>query len=304
MQLSFVRAATVALALSLPFAALAQAPAGPAAKPGAEDPVVARVNGAEIKRSEVMATIEGLPAQYQQIPLPVLFNGVLTQLVDRKLMSQAAQAARLKDDAEVKRRMVLAEERVLQEVYLTREMEKGLTDDKIKARYEKMVKEQPPAEEVRARHILVDNEEKATKVIADLKKGGKFEELAKANSSGPSANNGGDLGFFKKEDMVQEFSDAAFALKPGQVTEKPVKSQFGWHVIKVEERRQAAPPALDQVRDDIRRDMAQEVVAQLLEGLRSKAKIEQFDETGKPAPAETKPAGPAAPGQQPPPAKK
>lgn len=289
MPQSLVRAVMLALALSLSFSISVQSQSASKAAPG-NDPVVAKVNGGEIRRSEVTAAIEGLPQQYQQIPQPVLFNGILKQLIDRKLMSQAAATAKLKDDAEVKRRIAQAEERVLQDIYLTRQIDKGLTDDKIKSRYEKAIKEQPPAEEVHARHILVDNEDVANQIIADLKKGAKFEDLAKLKSAGPSANNGGDLGFFKKEDMVPEFAETAFAMKPGEVTQKPVKTQFGWHVIKVEERRQAKPPELDQIRDEIRRELAQEIVTKLIEDLRSKAKIDQFDETGKPVDPKANPA--------------
>ncbi|MCW5751452.1 MAG: peptidylprolyl isomerase [Alphaproteobacteria bacterium] len=281
-----LRAAAFALAVAVgvpamtPAIALAQGQAAPA-----EDPVVARVNGSEILRSEVLAAIEALPQQYRQLPMPVLYNGMLTQLIDRKLLSQAAVQAKLREDAEVKRRMVQAEERVLQEVFVTREVEKGLTDAKIKSRYDQLVKEQPPQEEIRARHILVDDEAKANRLVAELKKGTDFAKLAKDNSSGPSAASGGDLGFFTKEQMVPEFSEAAFALKAGSYTEKPVKTQFGWHVIKVEERRTAPPPAIEEMRDDIRRELAQEMIGEMVGGLRSKAKIERFDETGKPQPA-------------------
>lgn len=277
MMMSVVRIAVMALALTLSVRAFAQN----APKAADDNPVVARVNGSEIRRSDVLAAIEQLPQQYRQLPPQVLFSGLTTQLVDRKLLSQAASGAKLNNDPEVKKKLAAAEERIVQEVYLSKQIEKSLTEARLKARYEQMVKEQPPSEEIHARHILVDDEAKASKIIEQLKKGADFAALAKENSSGPSANSGGDLGFFSKEQMVPEFSAAAFALKDGQFTDKAVKTQFGWHVIKVEERRAARPPAFEEVRDDVRRDLAQEVVAELVAGLRAKAAIEQVNDEGK-----------------------
>ncbi len=264
--------------------ARAQAPVMNLTPPSGET-VVGRVNGAEIRRSEVTAVMESLPEQYRQLPGNYLFDLVLSQIIDRKLMAAAAETAKLGDDPEVRRRLAMAREQALQEAWLGKEIEKGVTEEKLRDRYKKMVAEQPAAEEVRARHILVDNEDAAKALIAELKKGTDFATLAKTKSTGPSANNGGDLGFFKKEDMVPEFTEAAFNLKPGQYTEAPVKSQFGWHVIKVEDRRKAAAPEFDASREELRQTVTREVVVALVEKLRAGAKIEQLDADGKPKPA-------------------
>ena len=270
-------------------AALAQAPVMNLT-PGGEDVVVGRVNGAEIRRSEVTAVIETLPEQYRQLPGNYLFDLVLTQIIDRKLMAAEAETAKLGDDPEVKQRIAMAREQALQEAWLGREIEKGVTEDKMRERYKKMLAEQPPQEEIRARHILVETEEAAKGLITELKKGTDFATLAKSKSTGPSANTGGDLGFFKREDMVPEFTEAAFALQPGQYTETPVRSQFGWHVIKLEERRKAAPPDYEASKDTLRREVTRDVVVALVEKLRAGAKVEQLDAQGnaKPAPPPAK----------------
>jgi peptidyl-prolyl cis-trans isomerase C len=253
--------------------------------PAGEDVVVGRVNGVEIRRSEVMAVIETLPDQYRQLPGNYLFELVLTQIIDRKLMVAAAETAKLDDDPEVKQRLAMAREQALQEVWLSREIEKSVTEDKLRERYNKMIAEQPPEEEIRARHILVESEDAAKALIVELKKGADFATLAKSSSTGPSANTGGDLGFFKREDMVPEFTEAAFALKPGEYTETPVKTQFGWHVIKQEERRKAAAPDYEATKDALRRDATRDVVIALVEKLRADAKVEQFDPQGNAKPA-------------------
>lgn len=278
-------------ALSLP--ALAQAPGQPPVmnlNPAGADPVVARVNGAEIRRSEVIQVMENLPEQYRSLPPVYLFDLVLTQMVDRKLVVAEADKAKLGDDAMVKKRVEEARERAVQELFISREVEKGLTEDKLRERYKKMIAENTAEEEIRARHILVQDENEAKALIAELKKGKDFAELAKSKSSGPSANSGGDLGFFKKEDMVPEFTEAAFALKPGAYTETPVKSQFGWHVIKLEERRKAPPPEFEASKDELRQQVARESINEIVTKLRSGAKVEQFDMDGNPRPEQpTKP---------------
>jgi peptidyl-prolyl cis-trans isomerase C len=284
---NLIRAGALALAALAAAAASAQS----VSKPPADDPVVARVNDSEIRRSDVLITIESLPAQYRQLPLEALFGTVLTQMIDRRLIAQAAEKSKLGDDAEVKRRLAGLRERVLQEIYLSNELEKALTDDKVRSRHEQLLKSQPAKEEVRARHILLASEADAKAVIDELTKGGDFAELAKSRSSGPSAATGGDLGYFAKDQMVPEFAEAAFAMKKGETSKAPVKTQFGWHVIKIEDRRQAAPPSFEERKDELRREMAQEMIVAIIDDLRKGAKIEQFSLDGGPAPADgAKPA--------------
>ncbi len=256
--------------------------------PAASDPVVARVNGGEIRRSEVVLVMQNLPEQYRSLPPVYLFDLVLSQMVDRKLMVAAADKAKLGDDPMVKKRVEEARERAMQEAYVTREVEKGMTEEKLRERYKKMVAENAGEEEIRARHILVQSEDEAKALIVELKAGKDFAELAKSKSTGPSANSGGDLGFFKKEDMVPEFTEAAFALKPGGYTEAPVKSQFGWHVIKLEERRKAPPPEFEATKDELRQQVARDSINEIVARLRADAKVEQFDMEGNPRPEQPK----------------
>lgn len=270
------------LALSLA-AGLLVAPIAVSAQT-AGNPVVARVNGAEIRRDDVMKAIETLPAQYRQLPKEVLFDRMRDQLVTAKLIDQAAEKAKLGDDPEVKRQMAEVRERIIQQVYLTRAVEAELTDAVLKKKYDEMIKAQPAKEEVHARHILVRDEAEAKKVIAELEKGGNFAELAKKYSIDGSSGQGGDLGYFTREVMVPEFSTAAFALKnKGDYTHTPVKSQFGYHIILLEDKRTAPPPAFDEVKEQIKQDMAQELIVAKMAELRKGAKVEEFNQDGSPA---------------------
>ncbi len=249
------------------------------------DPVVATVDGTPIRRSDVEAVQRTLPPQFQQLPIEVLFPAVVERLIDSKLIANAGRKDRLQDDPEVKKRLAGLEERVIQEVYITRRVEAAVSDKTVQERYDQYVKANPPKEEVSARHILVQTEAQANEVLAELKKGADFAELAKTRSIDPSGKqNGGDLGFFGREEMVPEFSEAAFKLGEGETTEAPVKSQFGWHIIKVEAKRQSTP-SMEEMREQLVSDMQQEVVANEVGRLREGATIERFGLDGSPLPA-------------------
>jgi peptidyl-prolyl cis-trans isomerase C len=253
-------------------------------KGGASDPVVATVDGAPIYRSDVEAVQRTLPAQYQQLPIEVLFPAVVERLIDTKLVVNAGRKENLQNDDEVKRRLAGLEDRVIQEVYLSRKVDAAVSEQAVRDRFDQMVKAAPPKEEINARHILVQTEQEAKTVIADLKKGGDFAEIARTKSIDPSGKqNGGDLGFFSREEMVPEFSEAAFKLKDGETSAAPVKSQFGWHVIRVEARRTQAP-AFEEMRDQIANDLSQEVVAGMVTKMREGAKVERFGLDGQALP--------------------
>ena len=278
-------------------AAPAPAPAGAAdaaATPAKPDPVVARVNGNEIHLSDVQEAVAGLPEEYRNLPPQMLFPMLIDQMVDRKAVVLLARKDGLDKDPQVQRQLVRAEDSALQNALLGREVGPEVTDAKVKARYDATIAGKPGEEEVHARHILVAKEDEAKDIIAQLKKGGDFAALAKAHSTDPGAAQGGDLGFFKKADMLPEFSAAAFALQPGQITETPVHTQYGWHVIKVEEKRQAPPPTFEQARDQIRQEMIQEGVKKVVAEARQGLTIEKFNPDGSvPKPADA--AAPAAP---------
>ena len=249
----------------------------------AQDPIVATVDGAPIARSDIEEFQKSLPAQYQRLPLQMLYPALLDKLIEIKLISQAAQKEHLENDEEVKKRVQQIQERVVEEIYLQRMIDKQVTDEALHKRYDKYVKETPARQEISARHILVQTESEAKDVLDQLKKGADFAELAKARSIDPSAKEqGGDLGFFTRDEMVPEFSNAAFKLKDGEVSPAPVKTQYGWHIIKVEAHRTTVPP-FEQMRDKLAFDMSTEIKNDLVGKLRKTAKVERFNLDGSPA---------------------
>ena len=283
----------------------AQAPK-PAAKPPAaaqapaaapKDPIVATVNGAPVRLSELEVAQQSLPPQYRSMPLQAVFPALLDRLVDSKLVVQEGKKNKVTEDPAYKKRLAFVEEQVLQDFWIQREIARKVTADKLRQRYEERLKSMPAEEEVHAKHILVATEDEAKALIAEIKKGAAFDKLAKEKSTDKASGaEGGDLGWFKKSDMVKEFADAAFDLKKGQLTETPIKTQFGFHVIQVEDRRKAPPPAYEELADQLREEMAREVVTAELDLMRSRAKIEKFNMDGsKPEPAAVTPATPARP---------
>lgn len=278
-------AAFCAAALAGP--AQAQSIAEFLANPGNLDQVLAKVDGGDVKRRDVTALLSNLPPQMLEMSMGAVYPLLLERLVDNKLVASAARQASLQNEPEVKQKVADAEERAIQELFLRRALDARLTDAKLKEKFDAFLKDHPPQDEVRARHILVDSEAKARDVLADLRKGADFATVAKAKSSDGSARDGGDLGFFTRGDMVPEFSDAAFALKAGEVTKEPVKSQFGYHIIKVEARRQQPLPTFESAREQLRGEMSQELMTDVIEGLRSKAKVERFTLEGQPLPGKT-----------------
>ena len=247
-----------------------------------QNPVVAVVDGSEIRLSEVTEARTRLPAQYQEIPVQVVFPMLINSLVDTRLMAAQARKIGLNEKAEFKARLSGIEEQLLERMLLAQYIEEEVTDAKLKARYDSLIRESEPREEVRARHILLKTEEEAKKAIKDIKGGADFAKLAAERSTGPSATKGGDLDFFTEEQMVPAFSKAAFALKKGEVGETPVKTQFGWHVIKVEDRRKTEPPSFESAKEEVRAAMSRELGAAYIAELRKKADVKRFDIKGQP----------------------
>jgi len=296
-----------------PAAKPAQAPAAPkpAAKPPAaaqvpKDPVVATVNGVSVRLSELEVAQQSLPPQYRSMPLQAVFPALLDRIIDSKLVVQEGKKNKVTEDPAYKKRLAFVEEQVLQDYWIQREIARKVTAEKLRQRYEERLKSIPAEEEVHARHILVATEDEAKALIAEIKKGAAFDKLAKEKSTDKASGaEGGDLGWFKKSDMVKEFADAAFDLNKGGMTETPIKTQFGYHVIQVEDRRKAPPPAYEELAEQLREEMAREAVTAQLDLLRSGAKIEKFNIDGSKAETPAKPAAPAAPAKPPaPPATK
>jgi peptidyl-prolyl cis-trans isomerase C len=241
----------------------------------ADDPVVARVNGTEIRASDLAIAEEDVGSN-----LPMTGEArreYLTKyLSDMILVAQAAEAKKLQDRDDFKQRLAYSREKLLMEMMLQQEGKASISEAALRQLYQEAVKQMAGEKEVHARHILVESEDQAKAVLAELKKGADFASLAKEKSKDPGAGNGGDLGFFTKDQMVPEFAQAAFKLEPGQLSD-PVKTQFGWHVIKVEEKRERPIPEFDKVRDQLETFLQRRTQADLINKLRASANIEKPD---------------------------
>lgn len=246
----------------------------------AANTVVATVNGVKILRSDVEAARSQLPEQYRKLPMDQLYQPILNQLIRTKVLSAQARADKLHETEGYKRRVALIAERMLEEELLKKTIDEKVTDEALQARYDKTSGSFPTKEEIRARHILVKTEAEADAIIKELTGGADFAKLAAEKSIGPSKANGGDLNYFSKGQMVPPFEEAAFALAKGEFTRSAVKSPFGWHVIKLEDKRQSKPPSFEESRDRLSQELSQEFAEQLVRGLTEKAKIERFEADG------------------------
>ncbi len=244
------------------------------------DRIVAVVNGDEIRGADISALYGSLPQQYQQVPMESLFPQMLDNLISRKLVAQAARAAQLMDDPEVRRRLTRTEDIVLQDVYLVRRIESEINEARLRAAFQRMTASWSEEEEIRASHILVATEREASAVIDALAEGAAFTDLARERSIGPSATEGGDLGYIRHGQMVPSFAEAAFALPAGGVSAAPVQSQFGWHVITVVDRRVSRPPSFEDSVEELREQESQALIRSVVADLRAAAVVEVFAPDG------------------------
>jgi peptidyl-prolyl cis-trans isomerase C len=268
-----------AAALALPAAAAAQESGGDTAdgQTGDANPVVAVVNGEEIRYDEVVESARQLPRQYQQ-QFSRIFPALLDRMVDMRLLGGAALESDVQETEAFQERMQEVREQVAREVWLNQKIEDYITEERLRAAYEDYKKNNPPQQQVKASHILVEDQELAQDLIKQLDEGAKFADLASEHSTGPSGKEGGDLGFFGEGEMVEPFSKAAFELEVGEVTDAPVKTQFGWHVIKVTDTRTQEPDSFEEMKPQLRQQLQQEAVEQLVADLRDDAEVETFPE--------------------------
>ena len=250
-----------------------------------DDAIVAKVNGDPIYKKDVLNAVQ----QLQVAPGDVdkAFPMVLDQVINEKLLDDASSGMDLEQTADYKKRLEALKAQLQKQMYFEKILKGKVTDATVKAEYNKFKEANKGKIEVHARHILVPTKEEADKVIKDLDGGAKFEDLARERSSGPAAQKGGDLGgFMVKEEFIDPaMGEAVIKLKPGTYSKTPVKSQFGWHVFKVDEKRERKVPELTgQVEMAIRNKQSQEALQEVVKGLRAKAKIEMMDDHGKPAP--------------------
>ena len=259
-------------------ALLAVLPAGPAL--AQSDPVIAKVNGVEIHESDLAMAEEdvGQSQQHlQTLPPDGKRDYLVSYLTDVIIAAQAAEGKKIADQKEFKSRLAFIRNKLLMETLLQDIGKAALTPDAMKKVYDDAVKQMGTEQEVRARHILVPTEEEAKAVLAEIKRGTDFAELAKQKSKDPgAAAEGGDLGYFGKEQMVPEFAEAAFKMEKGQVSD-PVKTQFGWHIIKVEDKRNKPVPEFDKVKDQIETYVQRKAQADYVKKLQETAKVERLD---------------------------
>ncbi len=242
-----------------------------------DDKVVAVVNGHEIKVSEVQMATDDIIGQLPDLPPKLRFPFVVEYLIERHLLAQYAVKEGIADTDEYKRRLALYQAKALRDAYFFQKIRPQVTEEEMKAAYDEEAAKLQQTERVRARHILVGTEKEAQDILARLSKGEKFESLAKQFSLDGSKDYGGDLGYFTQPEMVPEFSKATFALKVGE-TSNPVKTDFGWHIIRLEDRKQGAAQPYDQVKSAIRNVLLRKKVAEAMAVIRSASKVEIVDE--------------------------
>ena len=269
---TILRASIAAAMLGLTLVPLAKAQEAPK-----EDKVVAIVNGHEIKVSEVQMATDDIIGQLPDLPPKLRFPFVVEYLIERHLLAQYAVKEGIADTDEYKRRLALYQAKALRDAYFFQKIRPLVTEEEMKTVYDEEAAKLQQTERVRARHILVGTEQEAKDILARLNKGEKFEDLAKQFSLDGSKDYGGDLGYFTAPEMVPEFSKATFALKTGE-TSQPVKTDFGWHIIRLEDRKQGAAQPFDQVKSAIRNVLLRKKVSETMEKIRSGSKVEIVDE--------------------------
>lgn len=269
-------ATIAALLFVLPAASGCSKNSSSEAPASASDPVIARVNGVDIKQSDLALAEEDVGADMQAASPEAKREHLISYLADIIMVTQAADKKNLADNPDFKRRLAFLRSKLLMGYELQEEAKTALTDEALKQTYDEAVKSMSGQEEVRARHILVEGEDEAKAILEQLKGGADFAKLAKEKSKDPGAAEGGDLGYFTKDQMVPEFADVAFKMYPGQLS-NPVKTQFGWHVIKVEDKRIKQPPEFEKVKDQIEAYLARKAQSDFIAKLRQSAKVERFD---------------------------
>jgi peptidyl-prolyl cis-trans isomerase C len=257
---------TGAAALFLAFSAHFAHAAGP----------VARVNGADITEAELSFAEAEVGAEIAGLPLEARRRVLVEYLVEAHLFAEAAAKNQLGTGKDFEDRLAYYKLRALRDTFYDKKVRDAVTEAQAKAAYDEQIAKIAPEPEVRARHILVKSEQEAKDLVKQLKSGADFTELAKKSSDGPSAQTGGDLGYFSRGQMVKPFEDAAFALKPGEIS-APVQTEFGWHVIKVEDRRNRPVPSFDEVKDQLMASLVQNQLKTVVQGLRGTAKVEIVD---------------------------
>ena len=244
------------------------------------DPVIGSVDGKLIYLSDLTRVTNTLPEQMRNMPFDSTMPVLLDRIIDHVALTMTARRAGLDKNLEIQREMSAAADQVLERAWLAQVTPSQVTEAAIQARYNRQYANRPATDEVHARHILVGTESDAKAVLEELKGGADFASVARVVSKDPDGKQGGDLGFFRRDQVWPGFADVAFSLQPGQVGPVAVHNEFGWHIVKVEERRLVAPPTLSEVRDKIRDELTAEAVRQAIADARGQMIIHKFNLDG------------------------
>ena len=239
-------------------------------------PIVAQVNQETISLETLIHAINDLPKEIQSQPFLNYYEDLLERVIDVKLIAQEAKKINLLDDASVKAAIEFVTEKILMQAYLAKYAQENITEESLKNSYQNYIADVTSREEIKASHILLDTEEDAILIIKQLNNGESFEELAKIKSKGPSGPSGGDLGWFGRGQMVPAFEKQAFSLAPEEMSQNPVQTQFGWHVIKVFEKRIPEAPSFESIKVKLIQDNERRLISKRIQELRKVASIEKM----------------------------
>src|SRR5262249_6904953 len=237
-------------------------------------------NGVDIKQSDLALAEEDVGAEMQGAPADAKREQLITYLADLIMVTQEAEKKKVADNPDFKRRLAFLRNKLLMGFELQEEAKAAVNEEAMQQTYQDAVKSMAGQEEARARHMLVSSEDEANSILAELKAGADFATMAKEKSKDPGAAEGGDLGYFSKEQMVPEFAEVAFKMYAGQLS-NPVKTQFGWHIIKLEDRRTRQAPEFDKVKDQIEAYLARKAQTDFIAKLRQSAKVERLDKAAE-----------------------
>mgnify|MGYP001464184845 FL=1 len=239
-------------------------------------PIVANVNNEDISLETMIHAMNELPPEIQSQPFMSYYEDLLERVIDIKLFAQEGKKMKLDEEPSVRAAIDFVIEKVLMQAFLSKYVQENIKEENIKASYNNFIADETSREEIKASHILMDTESEAIDVINMLNDGDDFAELAKNKSTGPSGPSGGDLGWFKRGQMVPPFEKAAFSLNKNEITQRPVQTQFGWHVIKIFDKRIPEAPSYESMKSKLIQDLERKIVSKKIQDLRNDALIEKL----------------------------
>lgn len=239
-------------------------------------PIVANVNNEDISLETMIHAMNELPPEIQSQPFMSYYEDLLERVIDIKLFAQEGKKMKLDEEPSVRAAIDFVIEKVLMQAFLSKYVQENIKEENIKASYNNFIADETSREEIKASHILMDTESEAIDVINMLNDGDDFAELAKNKSTGPSGPSGGDLGWFKRGQMVPPFEKAAFSLNKNEISQRPVQTQFGWHVIKIFDKRIPEAPSYENMKSKLIQDLERKIVSKKIQDLRNDALIEKL----------------------------